>query len=181
MVSSISFTQEDTTKQISNCKFAVNEVDDFSGNLKMILKSELLISYTDSSLVKYYKNKPHQYAECTIECGKINSTFVSYVSWRIDNDEAYKFYGAIYEEAKFMIKFVDGSTITLNFAKTDVGETNYQKKYTTYDSYIILDDIAIKELQSKPISKIRMYWSKGYDDYEVVNTNLFISQLNCLK
>jgi hypothetical protein len=44
-----------------------------------------------------------------------------------------------------------------------------------------MDDTQFSELASKEVEKVRMYWSKGYEDYPVMNPTLFNSQLNCLK
>ena len=97
----------------------------------------------------------------------------------IATKEAYKYFGSILD-SKIMVKFQDGETIELNFSKSDVGDTKYDYGYTTYSSYVILDEESIKVLKTKPIEKVRMYWSKGYEDYPVSDANLFINQLPCI-
>lgn len=180
IISSASFSQDDTT-QVSNCQYFVNEVDEFTGVSKKIVKSELLIAHTDSILKKYYKMKPHEYIECGIECGKIDELYAVYITWRIDTDEAYKYYGIIPADAKFIIKFTDGSTIILNYAKTVTGDTDFKKKFTTYMNFCQVDEKQKAELESKSVEKIRMYWSEGYTDYSVINSEVFKTQFNCLK
>jgi hypothetical protein len=177
-VSVFAYSQDST--KVQDCKFRINEVDDFTGTSKKVVEADMLISHTDSTLLKYYKNKKHQYTELGIYCGKINDSYVAYFSWRIDTENAYKYYGLIVSDAKFMIKFTDGTTATLNFAKTEGGDTNFDMKYTTYSNYCLLSDDLLADLKTKKIEKVRMYWSEGYQDYPVVNSTLFISQLKCL-
>ena len=131
--------------------------------------------------MKYYKKKKHSYVECSVYCAKINDTKVAYTSWRLDTKSAYKYFGAIYSDSKFILKFTDGSTLTLVFSNSDSGDTNYDYDYTTYSAYLILSDEQIQDLSTKEIDKVRMYWSKGYESYPVKNPNLFIEQINCIK
>ena len=179
VVSANGFAQDST--QVSNCNFRTKEVDEFTGTSKLVLESEMFIAHTDSSLLKYYKRKPHQYVECEIYCAKINDMKVVYTSWRVDTKSAYKYFGAIYKDAKLMFKFTDGTTLTLNYLSSESGDTNYDYNYTYYSSYCLMDDTQFSELASKEVEKVRMYWSKGYEDYPVINPTLFNSQLNCLK
>ena len=175
------FTYSQDTTKVGNCKFRINEVDEFTGTNKKVCESQLFVSFTDSTLLKYYKNKKHQYIECTISCGKINDLYAVYFNWRIDTESAYKYFGLISSDAKFIVKHTDGTTTTLKFEQIVSGDTNYDMKYTTYSDYCIISEDEMKSLMEKGIDKVRMYWSKGYEDYPVIDSNAFINQLNCLK
>lgn len=170
---------QDSTKV--DCKYSKNEVDEFTGTSKLVLESEMLISHTDSTLLKYYKSKKNQYVECSIYGAKINDLFVLYTNWRIDTKSAYKYFGSIQKEAKLIFKFTDGSTLIINYSNYDIGDTNYDGDYTTYSSYCILKKEQLEELSIKQIEKVRMYWSNGYEDYSVINPTLLNTQMNCLK
>lgn len=177
---SFAMYSQDSTK-VENCKFRINEVDEFTGTNKKVCESEMFIKHTDSTLLKYYKNKKHQYVECTLSCGKVNDMYVVYVNWRIDTESAYKYFGLISSDSKFIMKHTDGTTTTLKFQKIESGETNYDMKYTTYSNYCILSEEDVASLKANGIEKVRMHWSKGYEDYPVIYSNAFIHQLNCLK
>ena len=179
IVLSANLYAQDSIKQ--NCNYRTQEVDEFTGTSKLVLESDNFIAFTDSSLMKYYKRKKHSYVECDIYCAKINDMKVAYLSWRLDTKSAYKYFGAIYTDSKFILKFTDGTTLTLVFSKNDSGDTNYDYDFTTYSSYIILSDEQIKDLSTKEIDKVRMYWSKGYESYPVINSKLFIEQIKCIK
>ena len=161
-----------------DCSYRTNEVDEFTGTKKIVLNEQDFINYTSEELKKYYKKK--EYVKCQVYVAKVEETKVAYFYWTLQTKEAYKFFGSIARDSKIMVKFQDGETIELNFSKSDVGDTKYDYGYTTYSSYVILDKESIKVLKTKPIEKLRMYWSKGYEDYPVSDQNLFINQLPCI-
>ena len=175
------YSQDSTEVKEQVCNFTTNETDEFTGTTKMILESERFVEFTDSSLIKYYKRKKHQYIELDIYLAKIDNLYALYDIWRIDSKSAYKYFGSISTDAKFLVKFKDGKMLELKHAKYDTGDTNYDLNCTYYGSYIILSDEDRELLATKEIQKIRMYWSKGYEDYDVDNPTLIMNQLNCLK
>lgn len=164
----------------ADCIYRTKEVDEFTGTSKLVLESQPFISFTDSSMQKYYRKKEHQYFEADIYCAKINDMKVIYFSLRIDTDNAYKYFGSIQKDSKFMVKMKNGDLITLLFSKSDYGDANYTYDYTYYSTYIVLEEEDISKL-SNEVEKVRIYWSKGYEDYPVINSSLFINQLNCIK
>jgi hypothetical protein len=141
----------------------------------------MYIEHTDSTLLKYYKNKNNSYFELETYCAKINDLRVLYFSIRIDSEDAYKYFGSISTDAKCIFKFKDAKTLTLNFAKYDVGDLNYSGGYTTYNPYLIISDEEYAVLKTKQVDKLRIYWSKGYEDYEVDFPEVLIKQMNCIK
>ena len=167
-----------TSSPVRDCSYKTNEVDEFTGKRKVILNEQDFINYTPEDLKKYYKKK--DYIKCQVYTAKIEETKVAYFYWTLLTKNAYKYFGSITKGANLIVKFQDGETIELSFSKSDVGDTNYDQRYTTYSSFVILDDELIKILKTKPIEKVRMYWSKGYEDYPVSDPNLFINQLPCL-
>jgi len=164
-----------------NCNYRVNEIDEFTNTSKVVTRSELYIAQTDSSLMKYYKRKTHSYFELETYCAKINDTRVLYTYIRIDSKNAYKYYGSLSTDAKVILKMEDGSTITLKIAKYDTGDMNYEKNYTSYSPYMIIDPDTYESLKTKKATKIRIYWSKGYEDYDVNNPNVLLNQMKCIE
>ena len=143
------------------------------------MKEEKFIGYTSDELKKYYKKK--DYVNCQAYCASINETKVIYFYWKLMTKEAYKYFGSIQKGTNLVVKFKDGETLELKFSKYDSGDMNYDYGYTTYSSYIVVDDETIKILKENEIEKVRMYWSKGYEDYPVVGSQLFMKQLPCIE
>lgn len=163
----------------NDCSYRINEIDDFTGDKKVILNHQDFIIYTSDEMKRYYRKQ--DFVRCQVYAARINETKAAYFFWTLQTKEAYKLVGSIAQDSKMIVKFRDGETIELNFSKFDVGDTEYDLGYTTYHSFVILDEESVKVLQSKPIEKVRMYWSKGYQDYPVSNAYLFNNQLSCIE
>ena len=164
----------------TNCDWQTNEVDEFTGNTKKILNSVNFIAHTDSSLMKYYKKKKYDYLEVDCNFAKINDLYAMYFYITIRTKKAYEYYGAIRSDAKLILILEDTGTLELKFAKSDSGDMDYDGDKTTYASYIILEDWQLEVMDKQKIKKARIYWSKGYEDYDVDNSTIAIDQLNCL-
>lgn len=162
-----------------DCDYATKEVDEFTGNEKYVMNQEVFLTHTSESMKKYLKGK--DYTTCNAYCAKIEGMKVVYVNWKILTKEAYKYYGSIQNKAGFTIKLKNGETVELKFANFDTGDVNYNGGYTTYASYIILSESDLATLSKNEVDKLRMSWSKGYQDYDISNTTFFINQLPCLK
>jgi hypothetical protein len=163
----------------SDCIYRTNEVDEFTGTKKLVLEADNFVNYTDEELKRFFKNK--DYIACKAYTAKVNDLKVLYTFWTIQTKTAFDTYGYITKGSQIIIKFVDGQTLDLKFASSDTGDSNYDRDYTTYSSYLLLDESAVELLQSSEVEKIRMYWSKGYEEYPVSNPRLFINQLPCLE
>ena len=160
------------------CNYRTNEVDEFTGNRKVVTVSELFIAHTDSLLKKYYRNKDH--TTIHVSNAQIGEYKVLYLKLKILSKDAYKYYGAIYKGSECMFK-TDKGMINLKFETSDTGDTNYDRDYTTYSTYIILTDEDITQFTDNNVEKIRFYWSKGYQDYNVSYPGLISTQIKCIK
>ena len=79
---------------------------------------------------------------------------------------------------KIVLKLEDFDVFELKFSKR--GEGKSSNGYTTYSSYIALEDWQLQILDKEKIKQVRLYWYDGYKDYDVVSPNISIKQLNCL-
>lgn len=150
------------------CEFTDNSVDEFTGVKSKILKDEKWI-------VNKGKNMIFKLYGADISGYKLLYIFVT-----VKSSSAYSTYGALDKGAEIMLKS-DSSMVTLKLSKSDYGEANYSYNYTTYSTYIILTEDEVIELKGKSFNKARIYWSKGYDDYEINMPNLINDHLECLE
>ncbi|MCF8298099.1 MAG: hypothetical protein K9J13_11180 [Saprospiraceae bacterium] len=172
--------QKDSINSITtpDCSYSSNEVDEFTGKMKIIMNKQDFINYSPDELKKYYSNK--DYFSCQVNVAKIENAKVAYFYWTIQTLKAYDYYGSISKGSVIIIKFKNSQTIEIPFAKYDDGDTKYDYGYTIYKNYVILDKSTVDSLKSFEIEKVRIYWSKGYQDYPVSNSKLFINQLPCI-
>jgi len=163
------------------CNYYKNEVDEFTGDTRIIMETEPFISHTDSALLKYYKRKKEQYLEIGVYTAKLNETYALYFNAKFQTKKAYEYYGVVSKGSKIIMKLVDGSMIELIIGKSDFGDSDYDRGTTTYSSYCVLEESDISSLKSSDIEKVRIYWSKGYESYDCDKPNVISNQLKCLE
>jgi hypothetical protein len=162
----------------AQCDFQKNEVDEFTGKVVKVLKPELFIAHTDSSLKKYYRKR--DYLTITTKVAHIGGIDVLYFTAIILNKEAYKYYGSLRKGSKVMLKLKNGEMISVEFDTSDFGEVDYDRSRTTYSNYCAINDEQKEMLKSSEVDKVRIYWSEGYEDYECDNSDVYVTQLSCL-
>lgn len=172
-------SQADSTEAL-DCDYLKNEVDDFTGSTKIVMNEELFIAHTDSTLLKYYKKKKHQYLEIECYAARIDDLYAVYFYATIQTKKAYDYYGVLSSDSDIIFKLSDGSIVTLKIAKSDYGDADYDGNRTTYSTYCVLEKEDIETLKENTIERVRVYWSKGYDDYDCDNKDLLQRQLKCL-
>ena len=142
------------------------------------MEKELFVSHTDSALKKYFKKQ--DFLVMNIYLGKVNETKFIYFNTLIQSKSAYDSYGSLRVGSNIMIK-TDSGMVTLKIGSSDTGDTDYDKGTTKYSVYCILRDEDIAILSNSKSTKLRIYWSKGYDNYDIDDADLISRQLKCLK
>lgn len=160
------------------CNYRTNKVDEFTGSTKIVLNSEVFITHTDSALKKYFKRK--DYLTTRIYSGRINETKFIYFDTKILSKKAYDYYGSLRSDANIMIK-TDSGMVTLKIKSSDTGDVDYDRGFTKYSVYCVLEPEDVEILSIAKVSKVRIYWSKGYEDYDVKDSELLIRQFKCIK
>ena len=86
------------------------------------------------------------------------------------------------------IKFIDGEILDLENFNSEVAD--YKRLgvsgastqwYATYK--ILLSDLEIQKLEAKPIQRIRLYTTDGYNEFDIKNQDAkeLIYQCSCIK
>lgn len=163
----------------SQCEYRTNSTDAFTGTVKKCVAYEPLVEETPDVLKKYMKNRV--YFTASLSCAKINEMNAVYITVLVRSKDAYSAYGALYQDAEMLVLLQDSSVVTLEVGKTNSGDTDYTAKTTTYSTYFQLSDEQVKAITVSPVQSVRIYWSKGYTSYEVMNPDLFINQFKCLE
>jgi len=165
---------------LAQCEWLTNETDEFTGVKKQMHKAEKLLGQTSEDMKKYKRLFPeYDYFKIDVSCAKFDNRYAIYFTIKIQTERAYEYYGALREGSKIILKHDSLSLTTLKFAKTETGDSDYTDKTTRYITYCAPDEDAIKALSEKPVVKVRIYWSKGYEDYVVTAPDAILKQLKC--
>ena len=138
-----------------------------------------LFSFTDEKLRMFLKDK--EYLSCK---GYLSSMDGGYrfltLEFSFSTPNAKEAYGFIEKGSVLTIRLINGDFINLRSGSMDRGSFNLKDKMLTYQvNYPIAQD-QLSFLEKSEVDKIRVFWSSGYEEYEVYQLDFFMNQLSCL-
>ena len=90
-------------------------------------------------------------------------------------------YGFIEKGSYLTIKLLNGDFINLKAGKMDRGSYDLTTDLLTYQVNYPIDRSQIGLLKHSEVDAIRVFWSSGFEEYEVFQLDFFINQLSCLE
>lgn len=145
-------SKRDSLVGAKKCTLTKDEIDEFTGQRRRVVKSEVI------GLSKV--------GDLTLYAVRIDEAFALYLSTTAD-------LGCVSSNnASATIKFGDGSILKLSHGgKVDCGEDV---------TLVALVTDELEALRSKDVEKIRLNFTEYYDDYEISNELIFAQMLRCL-
>lgn len=169
-----------TESVIDECAFAFDGVDDFSGNSRRDLHSEIFFTHTDARLRPYLRGRDYIVAE-----GYLSSVSGGYryltLTVRIASKNAKREYGAVKPSSLLRLSLLDNSTVSLFSQNGNSGRLDPVTGDVIYKITYGIDYQKAKLLSRSEVDQVRMVWSSGYEDYVVFNVDFFMRQLECLE
>ena len=161
------------------CEIVTEGIDEQTGEYIKSLERQLLFTHTDDRLRPYLKDKA--YLRCE---GYLHSQggyrFVT-LEFTFAYPNAREAYGLIEKNSVLTIRMLDGSFANLRAGRMDHGSYDTQRELLTYRVFYPIDRGQIATLKSGDLDYIRVFWSSGYEEYEVFQTDFFRRQLECLE
>lgn len=162
------------------CDMAFDAIDEFSGKRRRDVASRQFFAYTSDQLRPYMKGL--DYISCQGYLSSISGGYnFLYLTFKIRSENAQREFGVLEKGSPLTVRFLDGSTVKLFNAKTDIGIPDPLERSVTYRAKYNIDSSAEKILRKNEVDKVRVVWGTGYEDYEVYELDFFIEQFDCLK
>ncbi|NBC24670.1 MAG: hypothetical protein GVX78_03545 [Bacteroidetes bacterium] len=164
--------------------------DDFSCNLQKskIPGSEKLRYATVKSDWFYYTPKllEHEYTSDPYLTGKASvmhdgNMYYLQLQILIRDTEAAKSYGWIEAKGALFILTMSGKTLELNTSRESIGQKNQKAGFVRYTLLYPLSPNQVELLGNEQISKLRLVWSSGYEDYDIYDIRFIQERIQCLK
>lgn len=180
MDNSVASTREDLLVRPPSprCQFAVNGQDPKTGRYQRSLEKQLLFTYTDDRLRPYLKDK--EYLSCE---GYLTSSggyrFLT-LEFTFAYPNAQEAYGFIDQNSVLTIKLLNGDFVNLRAAQMDRGSYDTVKEELRYEMQYPIDRSHINILKQSEVDLLRVFWSSGYEEYEVFQLDFFQQQFECL-
>lgn len=160
------------------CSIASSSRDEFSGEISKEMTRAELFRYTNPALKAYLQGKTHVICEAALASTGTQATL--HLTFKINDPNARKAFGRLDKNSVATLKFLDGSTFELQNAIADDGVFSADNDGSIFKGVYPLNPEAFKKIRKTGIDRIRILWSKGFDDYEVQQVDLLMRQAECL-
>lgn len=162
------------------CKFKFNGKDQSTGRMRKELDAQHLFSFTDEKLRMFLKDK--EYLSCK---GFLSSLDGGYrfltLEFTFSTPNAREAYGFIEKGSILTIRLINGDFINLKSGSMDRGSYDTKENLLTYRVHYGIAGDQLSFLEKSEVDKIRVFWSSGYEEYEVYQLDFFMKQLACLE
>ncbi len=160
------------------CRIASSSRDEFSGEISRELARAELFRYTNPVLKTYLQGKTHIICEAALTSSGPNATLI--LTFNINDPNARKAFGRLEKNSIASLKFLDGSMLELQNAIADDGVFSLENDASIFRGQYPLTPEILKKLRHTGLDKVRILWSKGYDDYDVQQVDILMRQAECL-
>ena len=162
------------------CHIAFDGVDNFNGQQRVDVQKQLLFTYTDDRLRPYLNGKEYLVCEGFLTALAGGYRYLS-LQFTFAYPNAREAYGFIEKGSVLTLLLLDGNYINLQSGKMDRGSYNTEEEVLTYRVHYPITRSDLNALRKSDLSKVRVFWSSGHEDYEVYQVDFFINQIGCLE
>jgi hypothetical protein len=139
----------------------------------------LMFTHTDEDLRPYFRQQ--ELVSCFASLHQIEDNTWLTLEFQISSPDARKNFGILENKSLLRFKLINGAFISLSNARTDQGKLDAYTGNTIYTGNYLIDKETEKSLTRHELDKIRVVWSSGFEDYDIVNVDFLINQFNCLR
>ncbi len=161
------------------CRFLYEGKDRVSGTLRRDVAPQLFFSHTPEPLRQIMHGR--NYLEAWGRLAAITGGYRFLVlEIRVASKAAPQAFGHLPKGSRLDIVLLDGRIIRLVNNVMDRGKWNEQLGAWVYAPQYNIDAQTEKKLRHAEVDRVRVYWSSGYEDYEVFELDFFRNQFECL-
>ncbi len=161
------------------CLMAYEGVDEQTKQFRRDCQKQLLFSHTDERLRVFLKDK--EYLRCEGYFTSLTGYRFLTLQFTFAYPNAREAYGFIEEGSILTIKMLNGDFINLRAGRMDRGSYDTKKEVLTYRVHYPIDRTQMNLLMQSEADLIRVFWSSGFEEYEVYQLDFFIHQIGCLE
>lgn len=163
----------------ASCKTAFDGYDENIRRRVTAMPSKKLFAHTDERLRLHLKGK--EYLECKANLSSIDGGFrILNLDFTFAYPNAREAYGFIEKGSILTILFLNGDFINLQAGVLAKGQYDMQTEVLNYSVQYPINPNQIVYLKKNELDRVRVYWSSGYEEYEVFELDFFMDQSKCL-
>ena len=162
------------------CVYSYDGVDEKSGQYRKDVQKQLLFTHTDDRLRLFLKEK--EYLKCEGYFTALGGGFrFLTLQFTFAYPNAREAYGFIEKGSVLMIKLLNNDYVSLRSGKMDRGSYDTEKELLTYRVHYPIDRTQLNLLKLSEVDNIKVFWSTGFEEYDVFQLDFFINQIGCLE
>jgi hypothetical protein len=163
-----------------DCRIPFDGLDNFTGKRKKETAPIILFRHTEDFMRPTLKEK--DYITCEAWMSRVQGGFYFLnLTFTILTKEGQKSFGFLDRNTPIVFRFINGSNVILQNAKTDIGLFDTEKGVSVYKAQIQMGSTEAKALGSAELDALRVTWSAGYEDYEIYDMDALMNLFKCLE
>lgn len=162
------------------CVVTFEGQDAFTNRYKKELQSQKLFAHTEDFMRNALGNK--EYITCKAQITEVQGGFrYLNLQFTIASRDAQRSFGFVDKGSPIVFKLMNGTNITLLNTKTDLGLINSENNTTTYNLSLLVNKGDGRFLQNNELDVLRVAWSAGYEDYDILWTDVLQNLFSCIE
>lgn len=162
----------------ATCVIAFDGTDEATNQRRTDLQKQFLFAHTDERLRPFLKDKAY------LRCDGYFSALGGYRFLTLEFTFAYpnarEAYGFIEKGSVLTIKLLNGDFVNLRSGTMDQGQYDIDRDLLTYRVYYPISRGQMNLLRQAEVDAIRVFWSSGFEEYEVYQLDFFMNQIRCI-
>lgn len=180
-------TQQDVDKELTIAKrkshplydcMKTQDLDEESGNLVTRTEFKEFFRFTSKLLEKQFPMQDYLIAYSSVG-SSVNGVAIGF-RFEINSLSAATEYGGLRPKQKIEFTFVDGSKLDLVCVSESKIDYDVEARKTFFEIMIPFNKNDANLLATREISKVKIDWNTGFEDYEIINVDFFKKMMLCL-
>jgi len=139
----------------------------------------LLFTHTDENLRPFLDGKEYLRTFATVKRDERGDRYL-HVRYTFANPNVLTSYGYLAKNSSLSLHLLNGRHLSLQAAREAVGIIDHGRREVNYDVDYILPRGAAAELRNQALDYVRVFWSGGYEQYEVYQVDALRRLMECL-
>lgn len=144
-----------------------------------VSRPTLLFTYTDENLRPFLDGKEYLSCLTWTSRDRKGDRFL-HLRLTFANPNATTSYGFLEQNSSLSLHLLNGRHLSLQAARKAVGILDLGRKEVNYNVTYVLPRGAAQELENQPLDFVRIFWSSGYEEYQIYQVDALRRVLECL-
>jgi len=171
------FTQ---SQVVAPCEIAFIGLDSSLQQKRMDTSNQLFFTYTPDTLRPFFDQQEYLRTDAHLSYIE-GGYYILHLHFLVASPDAPQEYQALQASSVLNIKFMNGSTLSLRNGKTSRGQYDGRRQAFVFKGQYPLSGAAVRRLQNREVDRIQVYWTRGYEWYEIYDLDFFKTQLHCIQ